>query len=1036
MFSKFFIERPRFAVVVSLILVIAGILALGKLPVAEYPEIAPPEIYLFASYDGADAESVMQAVAIPLENEINGVEDLLYYSSTCNNSGGYECNIAFKSGTNTDIAMVNVQNAVKRAESTIPPEVIRNGLEVSKRSDNMLAMFAFMTDGTSMNQMELNNFINTTVKETVGRVDGVSSTSVLGAQEYSMRLWLDPLRMAGLSITTQDIANAVSSQNVLAAAGFIGTENSNRQLNYKLNVRGRLKSPDEFGDIVLRKDEDGSIVCLKDVAKVEIGADVYTGRSRYNGEDAVALSIYRSPDSNAMTTVNAVKKVLSEWEQRFPEGVHYESAYDPTEYINVSLKEMKKTLIIALLLVVLITLLFLQNWRATIIPAIAIPVAILGTFPFMTLLGYSINTLTMFGLILVVGSLCDDAIVVVENCLALMERENLSPKEAALKSMKQITGAVLATTLVTVACYVPLFFYGGMVGAIYTQFAATMCIALCLSTVVALTLSPAMCATLLQKPSSTPCRIFKPWNFGQELSRKFYFKAVRALVRRSILTLLLLLVAMGSCVYLFDRTESSFLPDEDKGEIQCDIELPQGASLARTEAVIDEFLKKIEKIPGIKAHFLDSGWSMMLGMQENAGMGIITLADWKERKTPELSQESLMMQLQETGDSIADATFVFSGSPAIPDLGASNAATFQLCGQGEISSEQLGQDVKAFSAQLSGSPEVLYASSAYNASTPQLFFDVDRTKAERLGVEVDSIYSSLQSYLTSYYINDFTLYARNFRVKMQAGDQFRATLEKIREIQVRSNDNQNIPLSSLGDLRFTVGPTQRMRFNKQTSADFSVEANPGVNSARLINLVESVPLPDNYHVEWTGLSYQEKENQGRIIPLLALAMLFAYLFLVAQYESWIIPVPVMLSVIITLTGVLLGLKVSGETLSIYAQLGGVMLIGLAAKNAILMVEFSKQERQNGKSIIEAAENGANLRYRAVMMTAWSFLFGVFPMVVATGAGAQSRQAIGITTFSGMLAATLIGIVFTPALFAVSQRLQDRFTRRRNNPKVE
>lgn len=1024
MFSRFFIERPRFAVVISLMLVIAGLISIFQLPIAEYPEVAPPELYVYTVYDGADAETVTQAVAIPLEDEINGVEGLLYYCSTCDNSGGYSCNIAFKSGTNTDIAMVNVQNALKRAEAKLPPEVTRSGIDVSKRGDNMLAMFAFMTDGTKMDSMELNSYINTNVKDAIGRVEGVSSASVLAAQEYSMRLWLDPLRMAGLGITTQDISNAVGAQNILAAAGAIGTENSNTQLNYKLNVQGRLKSSTEFDDIVLRKDEDGSAICLKDIARVEIGPDGYTGRSRYNGQDAVALSVYRSPESNAMKTVKAVKNVIAQLERQFPEGVRCELAYDPTEYIEVSLKEITVTLVVALLLVVLITLLFLQDWSAALIPSIAIPVALMGTFPFMSLLGYSINTLTMFGLILVVGSLCDDAIVVVENCLTLMEREGISPKAAALKSMEQITGAVIATTLVTVACYVPLVFFGGMVGAIYMQFAATMCIALCLSSIVALTLSPAMCAILLRKSSGKPNRLFLPFNWGLDFSRKIYFWIVQFFVRRSALTVVLFAGTIGAIAFLFDRTESSFLPDEDKGEINCDIELPPGASLARTEAVIDEFLQKIKDVPGIRSHFMNAGWSMVFGTKENVAMGIFSLDNWDKRKTPELSQESIMAELQKIGDSIADAKFVFSGSPALPDLGTSSAATFQLCGIGDISAAQLNRDVQKFTENLCQHPEVQYATSSYNADTPQLFFNINRAKAERLGVEVDSVYSSLQSYLASFYINDFPLRGRNFRVKMQARNDYRTTLENIREIQVRSSDEQVVPLSSLGDLQYMVGPSQLTRFNKMISADYSVEANPGISSPVLMEKVEKTPLPEQYHVEWTGLSYQEKENKGRIIPLMCLALLFAYLFLVAQYESWMVPAPVMMSVAFALLGALLGLYIAGDSMSIYAQLGMVMLIGLAAKNAILMVEFSKQERQNGKTIVEAAENGAKLRYRAVLMTAWSFLFGVFPMVIASGAGAGSRQAIGITTFSGMLAATLVGIIFTPALYAASQRVAE------------
>ncbi len=1024
MFSRIFIERPRFAIVISLIMVIAGVISLTRLPVAEYPEIAPPTLYVFAVYEGASAAVVAQTVAMPLEDEINGVEDLLYFSSNSDNSGTYTCTVTFRSGTDTDIAMVNLQNAIKRAEPQLPSEVIRNGIGIYKRGDDMLAVFTFMTDGRTMSLMELNNAVNTNIKDAVCRVNGVSSADVLAIQEYSMRLWLDPLRMSGLGITTQDIADAVGSQNIQAAAGAIGTESSNDQLNYKLNVQGRLQTAEEFGDIVLRRHPDGSAVLLRDIARVEIGADSYAGRSIYNGQDTVALGIYRAPEANALITVEGAKQVVAEWVQRLPEGVSYQLAFDPTEYIKVSLREITITLISALLLVVLITWVFLQDWRATLIPSIAIPIALIGTFPFLLALGYSINILTMFGLILVVGSLCDDAIVVVENCQALMEREGLSPKAAAIKGMGQITGAIIATTLVTIACYAPLAFYGGMVGTIYTQFAVSMCISLCLSTVVALTLSPALCSILLRKPDGKVPVVFRPFNAVLNGSRKIYSHSVKLLVRRAFLTLLFFAGVLGATAFLFDRTENTFLPPEDKGQVFCDVELPAGASLARTNAAVDEFLEKIQSVEGVRSQLMVSGWSMMSGGKENVAMGIITLDKWDERTDPEFSQDAIIARLLEIGESVADAKMVFFAPPAISGLGMTGGASFQLCSIGAVDPGALSAAAKQFEAALYAHPETLYAATTYNADTPQLYLDIDRQKAELLGVGTSSIYATLQSKLASFHINDFTLAGRNFKVKMQSDSDYRATLEDVQEIQVRNAEGGMVPLSSLGKLRYMTGPSQITRFNKMASASFTAQSRPGVTSQRLLDRIEQTELPADYHIEWTDLSYQERENEGQLIPLMALALLFAYLFLVAQYESWTIPVPVMLSVGFALLGALLGLWIAGEPLSIYAQLGMVMLIGLTAKNAILMVEFSKQEREAGKSVTEAAMNGANLRYRAVLMTAWSFLFGVFPLVIATGAGSGSRQAIGITTFSGMLLATLVGIIFTPALYAVCQRLRE------------
>ena len=620
-----------------------------------------------------------------------------------------------------------------------------------------------------------------------------------------------------------------------------------------------------------------------------------------------------------------------------------------------------------------------------------------------------------------VGSLCDDAIVVVENCQSLMEREELSPKEAAFKCMRQITGAIIATTLVTVACYAPLAFYGGMVGNIYIQFAVSMCIALCLSTVVAMTLSPALCAVLLRRPDGHVPVIFRPFNRVLDGSRKAYSFFVSFLVRRALVTLLLFGGACCAVWLLFGKIDSSFLPSEDKGEIMCNIELPQGASVDRTDAVLKEFLERVSGIPGIRSSMVISGRSMMSGSGENVAMCILQL-------------DAIMTRIQEETRTISDASIIVFTPPAIMGLGATGGATFELCGIGDIDAGELSTQAKQFAMKLSNSPETRYAMTSYNADTPQLFLDINREKAETLGVATGMIFSTLQSKLASLYVNDFTFQGRNYEVKIQSTADNRATLDNVREIQVPNDSGEMVPLSSIGTLHYTVGTSQITRFNKMTCAELNAQAAPGVSSQRLFELVEGTELPENYHVEWTGLSYQEKQNQGQIVYLMALALLFAYLFLVGQYESWMIPVPVMLAVVFAVLGALLGLLVTGETMSIYAQLGMVMLIGLAAKNAILMVEFSKQERESGKSIYEAALNGANLRYRAVLMTAWSFLFGVFPLVIATGAGSGSRRAIGITTFSGMVLATLVGIVFTPALYALFQRLRE-FLKKQIRPVV-
>ncbi|WP_443666893.1 efflux RND transporter permease subunit, partial [Desulfovibrio sp.] len=1030
MFSRIFIERPRLAAVVSLILLLAGGISLANLPVAEYPEIAPPTLFVSATYSGASADVVAQTVAMPLENEINGVEDLLYFSSTSSNSGSYSCSVTFRSGTDSDIALGNLQNAVKRAEAQLPSEVTKVGITMEKRGNDILAMLAFQTDGTSLSLNELVNYVNNNVKDALARLEGVSSSDMMSQQEYAMRIWMDPLRMSGLGISSSEIRSAVEAQNVQAAAGTLGSEGSNRYVSYKLNVQGRLKTAEEFGEIVVRSDADsGRIVRLRDVATVELGSSSYSGRSTFNGKESVGLSLYRSPDANALATMNRIKAELATWEQRFPPGVSYSIAYDPTKFIVASMREMVSTLVVALILVVLVTWLFIQDWRATLIPAVAIPVSLVGTFSVMYALGYSINTLTMFGLILVIGSLVDDAIVVVENTQGIMEREGLPAREAAIKSMRQITGAVIATTLVTVACYAPLAFYGGMVGAIYRQFAVSMCVALCLSTVVALTLSPALCALVLRRSGGQCAPIFLPVNRFLDALRGRYLGLTGRLVRRGGLTLGILGGSFLGVWLLYGHIPPSFLPMEDKGVIFCNVELPGDAVQERTDAVLATVRERLAAIPGIRSVMQVSGMSMLSGSGENAAMCIVELDPWEERSAPQTRLSAIMGQIQARTHDIAAASIVAFTPPAIMGLGATGGASFDICGIEDIDASALATVTDAFVRDLSARPETMFAMTAYDAATPQLRLRLDREKAELLGVQAGTVFSTLQDVLASYYINDFTLSGNNFEVKLQAGADSRSSLHHVEELLIPNSNGDMVPLSALGTLQYEVGPRQITRFNKMVAAEINAQSAPGVSSGDLYAAIEGIKLPAGYHIEWTGLSYQEKQNTGQIIFLMGLALLFAYLFLVAQYESWTIPVPVMLTVSFAVLGALLGLTVCGESMSIYAQLGLVMLIGLAAKNAILMVEFSKQEREGGKGIEEAALSGANLRFRAVMMTAWSFLFGVLPLVFADGAGAASRQAIGITTFAGMLAATCVGIVFTPALYAVFQRLCEKASRK-------
>lgn len=806
MFSRIFIERLRLAAVVSLILLLAGGISLANLPVAEYPEIAPPTLFVSATYSGASADVVAQTVAMPLENEINGVEDLLYFSSTSSNSGSYSCSVTFRSGTDSDIALVNLQNAVKRAEAQLPSEVTKVGITVEKRGNDILAMLAFQTDGTSLSLNELVNYVNNNVKDALARLEGVSSSDMMSQQEYAMRIWMDPLRMSGLGISSSEIRSAVEAQNVQAAAGTLGAEGSNRYVSYKLNVQGRLKTAEEFGEIVVRSDADsGRIVRLRDVATVELGSSSYSGRSTFNGKESVGLSLYRSPDANALATMNRIKAELATWEQRFPPGVSYSIAYDPTKFIVASMREMVSTLVVALILVVLVTWLFIQDWRATLIPAVAIPVSLVGTFSVMYALGYSINTLTMFGLILVIGSLVDDAIVV-ENTQGIMEREGLPAREAAIKSMRQITGAVIATTLVTVACYAPLAFYGGMVGAIYRQFAVSMCVALCLSTVVALTLSPALCALVLRRSGGQCAPIFLPVNRFLDALRGRYLGLTGRLVRRGGLTLGILGGSFLGVWLLYGHIPPSFLPMEDKGVIFCNVELPGDAVQERTDAVLATVRERLAAIPGIRSVMQVSGMSMLSGSGENAAMCIVELDPWEERSAPQTRLSAIMGQIQARTHDIAAASIVAFTPPAIMGLGATGGASFDICGIGDIDASALATVTDAFVRDLSARPETMFAMTAYDAATPQLRLRLDREKAELLGVQAGTVFSTLQDVLASYYINDFTLSGNNFEVKLQAGADSRSSLHHVEELLIPNSNGDMVPLSALGTLQYEVGP--------------------------------------------------------------------------------------------------------------------------------------------------------------------------------------------------------------------------------------
>ena len=1052
MFSKIFIDRPRLAFVCSLVLMLAGAICIQKLPVEEYPDIAPPQIYVMCNYPGATSQTIKDTVGTAIEAQLNGVDDMIYYSCNAEDNGNFFAQCYFKPGTDTDIAMVNVQNAVKRAEPSLPEEVTRQGVRVNKRSTDILCMYAFLTDGSHMSTMELNNYVSKNIADALARVDGVGSVTAMG-DTYAMRIWLDPVRMDGLGVSVSEISAAVASQNIQATAGSVGGERANPYVQYRINTLGRLQTPEQFENIVIRTDENGNALRIRDVGRAELGPQQTGFIGEFNGKNAVGLQVYRDTGANAVAAVERVRAEMEKWRERLPEGVEFHLVYDPTESVVVSLRETAMTLILTLVLVILITYLFLQDWRATIVPSVAIPVSLLGAFPFVYALGFSINTLTLFGLVLVIGSLVDDAIVVVENCQSLMAREKLTSRQAAIKCMEQITGAIIATTLVTVACYVPLAFYGGMVGTIYVQFAVTMCVSLCLSTFVAMTLSPALCALVLRPPREKPLKVFAPFNALVDGSRKFSNVFVGFLVRRSVFAVAVLALFVAGIWSISKVVPGSFLPEEDKGVVMCDIGLPEGASLERTMDAVRAFRDKAEAIPEIDQTMAVAGFGMINGAGESSGMMFAKLKHWDERpgrdqEAAKIKDRLMFLGMSALGDdpaklaAQADSRVICFTPPAIQGLGATGGLSFYLTSDGSLSAEELAAAADKLALDIQGLTDAKgnkLASSANNtfvANTPKLFLDVDREKAMSLGVNVSQLFFTLQSQLASYYINDFNMKGEAFYVKMQSEADVRRGAEEVLSLQVPTSSGGTVPLSTIATLRYEMGSRVLQRYNKMDAARLTAQCADRVPSRTLMDAIEKLPIPKGCAIEWTDMSYQEKQNQGQIVGLMALAMLFAYLFLVAQYESWSIPVPVMLTVATAVFGAMLGIwACSGKwaadhgfgaagSLSIYAQLGLVMLIGLSAKNAILMVEFSKQAREEGHSIVEAGIQGFNMRYRAVLMTAWSFIFGVIPLVFATGAGANSRTAIGVTTGCGMLMATLVGIMLTPGLYAAMQKLRE------------
>ncbi|MGB1298139.1 MAG: efflux RND transporter permease subunit [Psychrobium sp.] len=1020
MFSRYFIDRPIFAFVISIFIILAGLAAMRSLSIAQYPEMSPPVVQVTAVYPGASAEVLEQTVATPLENAITGVEGMMYMSSTSTSAGATTITVTFEIGTDPDQASVNVNNRVKQVEARLPEETRRQGVVVAKGSSNFLHVHAFYSPDDTRDALWTSNYVTLNVLDKIKRIPGTTSVQIFGAKDYAMRIWLRPDVMSQLGVTVDEISNAVREQNSQYAAGRIGatpTSTSPQSLVYSVKVQGRLSSAQEFENIIIRANSDGSSLRLKDIARVELGSKDYDFDGRINGKEAVLLGIFLQPGANALDVADEVNATIAELETRFPQGLKHSLPYDTTRFVKVSIREVVKTLAEAMLLVFIVVFVFLQNWRATLIPILAVPVSLLGTFAGLYMLDYSINSLTLFGMVLSIGIVVDDAIVVLENVERIMHEEGKNVRDAAIKAMKEVSGPVVAIVLVLCSVFVPIAFLGGLTGELFRQFAITISIAVSLSGVVALTMTPALCVMVLKHEDKKANVFFDAFNRFFHKMTGYYVNGVSFFLRRGLVALVLVGGMIAITANMWMKTPGSLVPDEDQGFYISAVFLPDGASLERTQKVVDEVIAAIQSNPANENVVSFTGFDFLGGgYKNNAATIFVTQSHWDDRQ---VSVQQLVGELFMKTANIKEALVLAFNPPAIPGLGNTGGFEFYIQNRGEGGVEKLKQSMQAVMGAAQQSPILAGVQTLWRSDTPQLKVELDREQARAMGVPINQAFNALAGTLGTYYLNDFNKFGRTWQVLMSAEPEFRMQPKDIARVYVKSNSGEMVPISAFANIEYSSGPDSLDRYNNLSAVKLLGNAAPGYSSGQAIAEIERIAaqvLPSDMSFEWTGTAYQEKRSSGSTGLALGMAVIMVFLILAALYERWSLPLSVLLALPFGIFGALVSVWIAGLTNDVYFQIGLVTLLGLASKNAILIVEYALMKKQEGWSTGASALEAARLRFRPIVMTSLAFILGVVPLALSTGAGAGARHSVGTGVMGGMIAATFLAIFFVPLFY--------------------